>query len=197
MKKLMFVLFLPLLLSFDQGSAQAVAKVGSDIQLGEPIRQFNTFSWVKDIDEIPSDKVLVGQGGVLVYNNESARNRIKQAIAHELTAKGFKRVEADPDMVVNFIVFEQKGRLRTYQGYQVVGGDSVRTKESVDRTRVKPGTLLITMLGGHDEGVVWQGYASGILTPASVKKDAKIKLAVEKIMDKFDYKAFAAGQNNQ
>ncbi len=185
------------MLVFRQGNAQGVVKVGSDIKLGEPIKHFQTFSWVGDIDEIPSDKVFVGPDGVLVFNNETARNRIKQAIIHELTTKGFKMEETKPDMLVNFVVFEQKGKLRTYQGYQVVGGDSLRTKESVQMTTVNPGTLLITMLGGHNEGVVWQGYASGILTPASAKSDAKIKLAVERIMDKFDYKAFKGGYSNR
>lgn len=189
MKKLFLCLCLPLLLNLSCATRPPV-KVGSDIQLGAPIKNFSTFDWVNDIDEIPSDEVFVGPNGVLVYNNETARSRIKQALRYELTAKGFEMDESDPDMVVNFIVFEQKGQLRTYNGYQVVGGDSLRTEESPEIVTVKPGTLLITILGGHGEGVVWQGYASGILTPKSVKSDAKIKHAVERIMDKFDYKAF-------
>lgn len=189
MRKLILCLFLPLMLNLSCATRPPV-KVGSDIKLGTPIKNYSTFSWVSDIDKIPSDEVFVGPNGVLVFNNETARSKIKDAIKYELTAKGFKMEESDPDMLVNFIVFEQKGQLRTYNGYQIVGGDSLRTEESPETVTVKPGTLLITILGGHDEGIVWQGYASGILTPKSVKSDAKIKAAVERIMDKFDYRAF-------
>lgn len=166
--------------------------VGSDVKLGEPIKQFDTYNWAATIDQIPTDKVLIGPNGVYVYNNQSTRSQIKDAIQYELSARGFKRDTASPDMIINYIVFEQEAELRTYNGYQIVGGlDTVRTPDNVTTTLVKPGTLFITMNGTNGEGVVWQGYASGILSPALVKDPAKIKSAVQQVFNEFDYKAFA------
>ena len=95
------------------------------------------------------------------------------------------------DLLINYIIYEGEGELTTYNGYQVVRGmDSVRTEDNVARVTVKPGTLLVTITGGNNEGVVWQGYASGILSQSMIKDPAKIKSAVQQIFNEFDYKAF-------
>lgn len=165
--------------------------VGSDVKLGEPIKQFDTYTWAATIDQIPTDKVLIGPGGVYVYNNESTRSQIKDAIQYELSARGFKQSSASADMIINYTIFEQEAELRTYNGYQVVSGlDTVRTPDNVTTTTVKPGTLFISITGTNGEGVVWQGYASGILTPSLIKDPAKIKSAVQQVFNEFDYKAF-------
>lgn len=188
MKKLI-VLFLSAFIGLGTVNAQTV---GSDIKLGEPIKKFKTYAWSTEINNIPSDKVFVGPNGIFVFNNESTKSKIKNSIKYELSAKGFTMSPTNPDMYVNFIVFEQEGKLRTYNGYQTVSGglDSVRTEDNVEMVSVKPGTLFITILGGNNEGVVWQGYASGILSSESVKDDAKVKAAVAAIFNEFDYKAF-------
>ena len=165
--------------------------VGSDFKLGEPIKQFDTYGWAADIDSIPTDNVIIGPSGVLVFNNVSTRSQVKDAIQYELSARGFNMDANNPDMLINYIIFEGEGELTTYNGYQVVRGmDSVRTEDNVARVTVKPGTLLVTITGGNNEGVVWQGYASGILSQSMIKDPAKIKSAVQQIFNEFDYKAF-------
>lgn len=195
MKKLNY-LILPVLIGFSaivtgcSTTSQGVT-VGSDVQLGEPIKQYKTYNWATNIDNIPTDKVFVGANGVYVFNNVSTRSQVKEAIQYELSARGFDMNASDPDMVVNYVIFEQEGELRTYNGYQVINGiDSVRTEENVARTPVKPGTLLITITSGETGGVVWQGYASGILSADLIKDPAKIKSAVQQIFNEFNYKAF-------
>ena len=165
--------------------------VGSDFKLGEPIKQFKTFTWATSIDNIPTDQIFIGPGGVHVFNNLSTRSQIKEAIQYELTARGFKNDSSNPDMVINYMIFEQEGQLRTYNGYQVVNGlDSVRTEDNATSVTVEPGTLFVTISGAADQGVLWQGYASGILSEDMVKDPAKIKSAVQRIFNEFDYKAF-------
>lgn len=166
--------------------------VGSDSKLGEPIRQFKTYSWTADVDNIPTNQIFIGPNGVYVFNNTSTRNQIKEAVQYELSARGFKIDTTNPDMLLNYVIFEQEGDLKTFNGYQVVNGlDSIRTPENVSTVTVKPGTLLITAVGTESGNVVWQGYASGILSPSSVKDPAKVKSSVQQIFNKFDYKAAA------
>lgn len=165
--------------------------VGSDVKLGEPIKQFRTYTWASNIDSIPNNTVFVGANGVYVFNNMSTRGQIKDAIQYELSARGFKMDSDSPDMIINYMVFEREAELRTYNGYQVVNGlDSVRTEDNVARVTVQPGTLFVTISGAKNEGVVWQGYASGILSSDIIKDPAKIKTAVQQIFNEFDYKAF-------
>ncbi|MEJ6981284.1 DUF4136 domain-containing protein [Pedobacter sp. P351] len=166
--------------------------VGSDFKLGEPIKQFKTYSWSSSIDNIPTNEVFIGPHGVYIFNNVSTRSQIKDAIQYELSGRGFKMDSSNPDMIVNYLVFEKEGELRTYNGYQVVNGlDSVRTEDNVARVTVKPGTLYITISGAKNEDVVWQGYASGILSSRLIKDPAKVKAAVQQIFKEFKYKAFA------
>lgn len=187
--KNLIVLFLSAFVGLGTLNAQTV---GSDIKLGEPIKKFKTYAWASEINQIPSDKVFIGPNGVFVFNNETSKSKIKNSIQYELAARGFKMDATKPDMLINFIVFEQEGQLRTYNGYQTVMGglDSVRTEDNIEMVTVKPGTLFITIIGNKNEGVVWQGYASGILSAESVKDDAKVKAAVAAIFNEFGYKAF-------
>jgi hypothetical protein len=186
MKKI--ICLISFLLIFAAARAQ---KVSADHALNSSIKNYKTYSWVASIDKIPDDQLFVGPNGVLIYNNESARKMIKDAIQYELDARGYKKQESNADMLVDFEVLEQPGRLRTYNGYQVVslGADTVRTPENVQWTDVKAGTLLINLTDGKSGDMVWQGFASGILNPDIIKSQSKVRQAVSSIFRKFKYKA--------
>lgn len=97
---------------------------------------YKTYTWAQNIDEIPSDGMFVGTNGVLIYNNESTRSKIKDAIRYALDAKGYKYMPSGADMIVIFDVTEQPGTLTNYNGYEMIqlGLDSVRTPENVVKT---------------------------------------------------------------
>ena len=78
------------------------------------IKSINSYSWTRDIDNIPKDQLFIGPNGVLIFNNESGRKMIKDAIQYELDSRGYKRMDGNGvDMLVSFSVLEQPGRLRT------------------------------------------------------------------------------------
>ncbi|WP_423147744.1 DUF4136 domain-containing protein [Rubrolithibacter danxiaensis] len=185
MKKLLFLtLFIGLV---SAGQAQVV---DANKALDASISSYKTYDWIANIDKIPDDKIFVGPTGVLIYNNESGRKMIKDAIMYELDARGYKKTEGDADMLLSFMVLEQPGKLRTYNGYQVVsmGSDTVRTPENVQWTNIKAGTLIINITNNQNK-MVWQGFASGILTPGIMKDESKVRQAVSSIFRKFKYKA--------
>lgn len=188
MKKI--VLFFCVCGCFSFCQAQQVV-VGADNSFTHSLNGYSTYAWSQSIDQIPSDKVYISPTGVYVFNNESVRLKIKNAIAFELSAKGYKRVENNPDFIVLFTVTEQKGSLKTYHGYRMIdnGLDSVRTPQDVANTPIDPGTLIINIIDAKSGVVAWQGYASGILKPDMINDNSKVRQAVAAIFSKFHFNA--------
>ncbi len=154
------------------------------------LEEVKTFSWTTNIDKIPNEKVFLTADGLYVYNNESTRKKIKDAIKYELQARGYKmRKVNDAGMLVSFLVLEQADSLRTTQGYVMLDGEPVISEEDVSWTPVEPGTLIISLVDKKSEKMVWQGFASGIIKPADINDEAKIRQAVSSIFSKFRYDA--------
>lgn len=166
--------------------------VESTQNLDATIKSYNTFNWVSDIDDIPDDKAFVGSEGVLIYNNESARSMIKEAIVTNLQSKGYTQSESDADMLIGFQVLEQEADFVTYTGYETtyMGLDTVRTEENVETVTVGAGTLVINISDKESGKVAWQGYSSGALNTETAKSEESIKSAVSEIFGEFDYSAF-------
>ena len=184
-------IFLFSLLCFFYIFSYSQVTVGADKSLTVSLNDYNTYAWTTDIDKIPTDQIFVGPNGVVVFNNESVRSKIKNAIEYELSAKGYKKVESNPEVVVLFLVTEQPGSLRTYNGYQVVNGglDTVRSQDNVENTTIEAGTLLINLIDAKSGKVAWQGYASGVLKPDMINDETKVREAVSSIFQKFNFKA--------
>lgn len=184
-------LFLALVLFSTCYISKAQVKVGADKSFAANISDYKTFAWTTDIDKIPSDKIFVGPNGVLVFNNESVREKIKNAIRYELESRGYKMSDSNSDMLVTFMILEQPGKLRTYNGYEMLdyGLDSTRTPENVEMTDVSAGTLIINLIDNKSDKVAWQGYASEALKPDMVNDDTKVKEAVHSIFEQFNFKA--------
>ena len=172
-------------------ASQAQVKVGADKNFTKSLSDYRTYAWSTSIDQIPSDKIFIGPNGVYVFNNESVRSKIKDAIQFELSAKGYQRVQNNPDILVIFNVTEQPGTLRTYNGYETFnnGLDSTLTPENVELTKIDAGTLLINLIDAKTGVVAWQGYASGILKPDMINDNMKVREAVASIFSKFDFRA--------
>ena len=167
-------LFFSVVAMFTCFSVVNAQKVGTDKELDAAIRNYKTFAWSSNIDEIPKDKIFVGP-----------------AIAYELSARGYKMDKDNPDMFVTFMILEQPAELTTYNGFQTInmGADTVRTAENVQKTKVKAGTLLIDFIDAKTSEMVWQGFASGILHPDMVKTQAKVRDAVSEIFQEYKYKS--------
>ncbi len=165
--------------------------VGADNSFTTSLNNYSTYAWSKNIDRIPSDQIYVSPSGVYVFNNESVRSKIKNAIEFELSAKGYKKDQSNPDLLVLFTVTERPGNLRTYNGFQMVynGLDSVRTPQNVQTTKIDAGTIIINILDAKSGKVAWQGYASGILKPQMINDESQVRQAVASIFKKFSFKA--------
>jgi hypothetical protein len=189
------VIFLAMILStimFSCSSTkntEAGKEVGKSVSLDADIASMKTYKWVDNLDRIPEDRLFIVPGGVLVFNNESGRKKIKEAIQYELDSRGYKLVDNNPDMLVLFAVTEMPGSLRTTNGYVTLSsGEKVRTEDNITYTDVKPGTLIINLLNGDNQNQIWQGFASGILNDSSVQDEATVRQAVSEVFSEFKFK---------
>jgi hypothetical protein len=161
---------------------------GKNADLTADFKSIDSYNWTADIDNIPRDAIFVGPNGVLVFNNESARKMIKDAIRYELDSRGYKAEVDDPDMTISFSVLEQPASLRTTDGYvTLTTGENVRTENNVTYTDVQPGTLLINFTESKTGKMIWQGFASGILQPDQMNDEAKVRQAVSTVFNQFKY----------
>lgn len=187
MKKLLFIF--TMCLAFSMASNAQKVKVGADNSFKESLNNYTTFSWSADIDQIPSDAIFVAPGGIYVFNNESTRAKIKDAINFELNGKGYTETENDPEVLVLFQLTEQPGKLVTFNGYDVIDGEKVRTSEDKEKIDISAGTLLINLVDVKSGLVAWQGYASGILNPDMINDNVKVREAVASIFNDFKFHA--------
>jgi hypothetical protein len=159
--------------------------------LGTNISSYQTYAWSNDIDQIPTDAVFVGPNGVLVFNNASARSKIKSAIEYELSARGYRQIASNPDFLVSFMVLEQPAEIVTYNGYRLLynGLDTVRTQENVDQTQVQTGTVIINFVDRKTGKMVWRGYASGALNTDMINDESKVRGAISSIFRDYRFKA--------
>ncbi len=185
MKKFFYVLPAMLMMAAVTNAQQ----VGTDQKLGSGIRNYHTYEFLQEIEKIPNDAVIVGPNNVIVFNNETTKSNIREAIRYELDARGYKMAVKNPDFVVSFTVLEEPAELVTYNGYRLVnnGKDTVRTKENVEEVDVKAGTLLVSFLDPDTGNEVWRGYASGALTPDMASDQSKIRHAVSSIFSEYKY----------
>lgn len=187
MKKILF-LFSLLLTAATVIHAQ---NVGTDHELNTSIQSYQTYAWSTDMSQIPSDAVFIGPNGVLVFNNESTRSKIKSAVEYELSAKGYKPVSNNPDFIVSFLVLEQPAEIVTYNGYRLLhnGLDTVRTEENVAQTEVQAGTVMINFVDRQTGKMVWRGYASGILKPDMINDESKVRQAISSVFEDYRFRA--------
>ncbi|OQP53509.1 DUF4136 domain-containing protein [Niastella populi] len=155
------------------------------------LRDARTYGWISSIDNIPETHIFISPTGVYAFNNESARKRIKDAIEYELKARGYKMYDSgnEPDMEVSFFISEQAGTLRKTGSYVMVQGEPVIPSDNVEEVAVEPGTLIVNIIDGKTDKMVWQGFASGILKPEDVNDELKINQAVSSVFNRFNFKA--------
>lgn len=170
-------------------ASQSQVITGADKSSNASVNDYKTYGWSSEIANIPSQKVFIAPNGIYVFNNESLREKIKKAIAFELSAKGYSKNESNPDMIILFRVTEQPGTLLTKNGYQQFWDEDQNGGNGLHRTKIAAGTLLINVLDNKSDKVVWQGYSSGILKPDMINDNMKVREAVSSIFRKFHFRA--------
>jgi hypothetical protein len=124
-------------------------------------------------------------------------DRIVAAIDEQMAAKGFKKVDANPDVVVIYhVAFDKEKDISTFSsgyggGYGPYGygwgggwGSSTTTTQVRD---ILVGTLVIDMADAKKNQLAWRGMGTKQVDPTAKpdKRDKNISKAVEKIFKNY------------
>ena len=153
-------------------------------------KEYKTYAWAKQAN---SDKMLDYSG-----KDMGLKKQIKSAIKHEMTALGYEEATTNPDILINYRIFEEPIEVEGHENYfrdanywgdgeikagtvgvlplnelgttgsSVAGGVNQNQKYYFDK-----GTILVQMVDAERGEVVWQGYASGILKDGHFDKTEK------------------------
>jgi hypothetical protein len=159
--------------------------VESDQVLNTDFSKYKTFSFASMID---SDLEV----GFYFLNDLIMKSQIREAVRDELLGLGYKFDRENPDLIVNFRVFEKPTTLKGYEGYGTSywGGAKYRQISDSRSYDVKAGTILINFADTKTSQVVWQGFASGLIDNNKfIKDEGKIREAVNMIMDEYGHRA--------
>ena len=182
MKKIMLIGLMSLGVAF--ANAQSIT-VNSDRSLDTDFSQYKTFYWSSQADQWLDE-------GMYFLNDLTMKAMIRDAVKGELMGLGYTMQSNDPDLIINFRVFDEPVRLKGYEGYGTgYWGDEVhRDVSDTTSYAVEAGTLLLSIADRESGKVVWQGFASGLIeNDAFIKDEGKIREAVNLIFENFDQRA--------
>jgi hypothetical protein len=159
--------------------------VKSDRDLDADLSKYKTFYWSSQTDSWLDE-------GMYFLNDLMMKSVIRDAVKGELMGLGYQMLSYEPDLIVNFRVFDKPVTLKGYEGYGTSYWGDQRYRDISDTTsyRVDAGTLLVSMADRESGKVVWQGFASGLIKDnAFVKDEGKIREAVNLIFDDYNQRA--------
>jgi len=167
------------------GGCAATPNVHTHTMPSVDFTRYQTFGWP---DEVGTDR-----GGY----ETSFTQYFKQAARREMEALGYRYVEENPDLLVNFYTHvEDKESVRTrtqpimatgYYGYRygMYGVWPVYTTE-VDTFQYKYGTANIDLVDAEQMRLIWEGRIEGRLTEESlIDPRASISDALARIFERF------------
>ncbi len=142
-------------------------------------RKYQRFFWAAQVDN-QSDESGYFNGDLFLKAD------IREAVHEELGIRGLVRSERDPQLLVNFRIFDNGALLTGSGGY----GYSYWKREEIiyslefssDEIEVDPGTLIISLLDKDTGRIVWQGFASGL---AKDKDEGLVRDAVRLIFEQY------------
>ena len=148
------------------GSAFA-QKVSTDYDRAADFGNYRTYSWAMSTN--PAKEPLWEQ-------------RIMQDVDRQMAAKGFTKVDSNPDVYITYNG-EMKEKV-SLQGFGT-GGRWVGGSFSVNKYTEREGTLIIDMYDAHSKQLVWRGVATETASDKADKNIAKLEKVVVKLFKQY------------
>lgn len=176
--KIFSSLILLLFFAFNvQAQEEEDLNVSIDIEQDADFRDYDSYFWVTDF----------GDGeNVWVTVNKIQGEIIKDAVEYEMDVLGLEWNPENPDLLVNFHIFDQQYDENFYVGsspYEYRYMDKQAIMEGIE-----DGTIVISLIDTETGKSIWEGYASiGVEENESLREQqADIRQATSAIMDRFN-----------
>jgi hypothetical protein len=182
MKRTLIILFVMVCMA---GAYAQTITVASDRALDTDFGKYKTFYWTSQVDNKLDE-------GYNFLNDLILKAQVRDAVKAELMGLGYKLDARNPDVLVNFRVFDKPVRLRGMEGYGTGywGTEQYRSISDTTSYEVEAGTLLVSLVDRKAGSIVWQGFASGLIDNNQfVKDEGKIREAVNMIFDEYGIRA--------
>jgi len=142
--------------------------------------QYKTFSWMpKPPDQSTNDPASL---------SPFMEKRLKKAVLEKLTAQGYHKIDATPDLLIAFhLNVRNKKDVHEYgYGYGYSYGRR-GYPGSVDVRHYKEGTLTVDLFDTHTKELVWRGWSVSPVQPLDDprREQLHINQAVEEILKHF------------
>jgi hypothetical protein len=165
-------------------NAQTIT-VESDRVLDTDFSGYKTFTLASQVDSDLDE-------GLYFLNDLVMKAQIRDAVKNEMMGLGYEMDPTQPDLIINFRVFEEPVTLKGFEGYGTGywGDEEYRQISDTTSYDVEAGTLLVSMADRESGRVVWQGFASGLIkNDEFIKDEGKIHEAVNLIFEEYNQRA--------
>lgn len=171
--------------SEQRGANQAVANAGYiSTSTNQPdFSKYKTYSWASQITD--------PKNGIYFLNDLLFKAQIRDAIDHEMAAKGYTYQPETGDLVVNFRVFEQSTEIMNNQnlGAGYWSADEQYPYNNQNKVKLDRGSILVQMIDRKMGEQVWEGYASGLTNGNAFDKSKdKVYVAIGQIFKRYDHR---------
>ena len=146
-------------------------RVSTDFDRKADFAKYKTYNFSKEVDRVTL--------------NDLNRRRLKDAISHELEARGYQ-LSKTPDLLVNAFVKGQakySANANTNSFMYMRGFGNSNTY--VDVNKSIEGTLFIDLIDVPRKIMVWEGIAEGLVNPRTETREDKLNTIVQMIFKEF------------
>lgn len=182
MKQFLFITALCLTASFTQ--AQDVI-IDSETQPNVDFGKFKTYAWASQVDS----KLDSGQ---YFLSDLALKKQIRDAVSYAMDGRGYKFTRQNPDLIINFRVFDKPTTMKGYTGGNSGYFNASEVQGIIDEQeiQVKEGTILVNIVDTKTDQAIWRGLASGLTSNNSFnRQEGKVREAVNLIFNRYEYRA--------
>lgn len=157
----------------------ATMQVNSNIQRGADFTQYRTWEWAPD--------AAMPTGDPRLDSSPFFQNRVRAAVEHQLTAKGYVRstLAGSPTLRVHYHANFSKTVEITHSGARSGSCDQDCEPEAY---AYEQGTLVIDLIDARTEALVWRGWSRDNMEGAIDSQDRmeqEIDAAVAAMFERF------------
>jgi hypothetical protein len=177
-----FVVLVALFMAACSKKAYTVDAVGNTN--ADPAKA-NTYGFSSQVDNKLDE-------GFFFLNDLILKAEIRDAVKHEMDSRGYTHTASQPDLIVNFRVFDKPAEIQSVDqlGSNYWAAEEINGYANPQTVRLKEGSLMIHLVDRKTGKLVWQGYASGLMDGNVFTKEGnKIDEAVSMVFDQFKFRA--------